>query len=75
MVHNKFTGWLSKSVNETTQEMTRSCEGHFGHLTEFVDDSRTRNRRQDTKMMARTGVSQELQNSDNTIDRIYEKIS
>ena len=29
--------------------MTRSCEGHFGLLTEFVDGSRTSNRRQDTK--------------------------
>ena len=50
--------------------MTRSCEGHFGQLTEFVDGSRTSNRRQDTEMMARTGVSQKLQNSENTIERI-----
>ena len=50
--------------------MTRSCERHFGQLTEFVDGSRTSNRRQVTRIMARTGVSQELQNSENTIDRI-----
>ena len=50
--------------------MTGSCEGHFGQLTEFVDGSRASNRRQDTEMMARTGVSQELHNSENTIDRI-----
>ena len=55
--------------------MTGSCEGHFGQLTEFVDDSRTRNRRQDTKMMARTSVSQEFPNADNTIDRIFERRS
>ena len=73
MVHNKFTGWLSESVSETTQVMTGSCEGHFGQLTKFVDGSRTRNRRQDTKMMARTGVSQELQNSDSTIDKISQE--
>ena len=50
--------------------MTGGCEGHFGQLIEFVDGSRTSNRRQDTEMMARTGVNQELQNSENTIDRI-----
>ena len=75
MVHNKFTGWLSESVSETTQVMIGNCEVHFGQLTDFVDGSRTSNRRQDTKMMARTGVSQELKNSDNTTDRFSEKIS
>ena len=50
--------------------MTGSCEGHFGQLTEFVDGSRTSNRRQETEMMARTGVSQELQNSESAIDGI-----
>ena len=75
MVHNRFTGWLNKSVSETTQVMRGSCEGHFGQLTKFVDGSRTRNRRQDTKMMAITGVSEEWQYSDNTIDRICEKKS
>ena len=53
-----------------TQVMTRRCEGHFGQLTKFVDGSRTSNRRQDTEMMARTSVSQELQNLENTIDTI-----
>ena len=53
--------------------MIGSFEGHFGQLTEFVDGSRTSNRRQDTKMMARIGVSQELQTSENTIDKILKE--